>query len=140
MQALYQMDVAGVGAEQALATALHMTSPEELPSDEEAPVGEPDREYAERLVRTVSEDRPRYDALIAAASANWRLDRIARLDAQILRVGAAELANGLAPRPVVIDEAVEIAREYCGDESRAFVNGVLDGIARALASSGENVT
>ena len=142
VQALYQVDVTGIAPEQALATALHMTAPEsvEKPTDgatEQAPPSDVDLGYAESLVRTVCADRPRYDALITAASANWRLDRIGRLDAQILRVGAAELAHGMAPRPVVIDEAVEIAREYCGDEARAFVNGVLDGIARTLAASRE---
>ena len=140
VQALYQVDVAGVAPEQALATALRMTGPEEAPPEEAAQPEDIDLGYAEKLVRTVSEDRPRYDALIAAALANWRLDRIGRLDAQILRFGAAELANRLAPRPVVIDEAVEIARDYCGDEARAFVNGVLDGIARALDGSGEKPT
>lgn len=143
VQALYQVEVTGVAPEQALATALHMTAPE--PSEPAAPGAPPDASgidlaYAEDLVRTVCADRPRYDALITAASANWRIDRIGRLDAQILRVGAAELVRGTPPRPVVIDEAVEIAREYCGDEARAFVNGVLDGIARSLATSGETST
>ena len=140
VQALYQMDVAGVAQEQAIATALRMTGPDEAPPDEATLPSEIDVGYAEQLVRIVSADRPRYDALIAASLANWRLDRIGRLDAQILRVGAAELANRLAPKPVVIDEAVEIARDYCGDEARAFVNGVLDGVARAVEASGENVT
>ena len=140
VQALYQMEVAGVPQEQALATALRMTGPDEAPPEEAAAPGEIDVAYAERLVSTVSADRPRYDALIAGSLANWRLDRIGRLDAQILRVGAAELANHFAPKPVVIDEAVEIARDYCGDEARAFVNGVLDGVARALEASGEILT
>ena len=140
VQALYQMDVAGVAQEQAIATALRMTGPDEAPPDEATLPSEIDVAYAEQLVRMVSAYRPRYDALIAASLANWRLDRIGRLDAQILRVGAAELANRLAPKPVVIDEAVEIARDYCGDEARAFVNGVLDGVARAVEASGENVT
>lgn len=140
VQALYQVDVAGVTPEQAIATALRLAGPDEAPPEEAALPSEIDVAYAEQLVRTISGDRPRYDALIAAALANWRLDRIGRLDAQILRVGAAELANHFAPKPVVIDEAVEIARDYCGDEARAFVNGVLDGIARALDGSGENPT
>lgn len=140
VQALYQVDVTGIAPEQALATALRMTGPDEASADDATEPSEVDVGYAEELVRTVCADRPRYDALIAGALANWRLDRIGRLDAQILRVGAAELANRFAPRPVVIDEAVEIARDYCGDEARAFVNGVLDGVARALEASGESVT
>ncbi|MEW6268015.1 MAG: transcription antitermination factor NusB [Thermodesulfobacteriota bacterium] len=142
VQALYQVDVAGAAPEQALATALRMTEGEGEARTAGAAAGgapapEVDVRYAEELVRYVTDERPRLDALIAAASANWRLDRMARLDAQILRVGAAELARGSAPTPVVIDEAIEIAREYCGDESRAFVNGVLDGVARALAAERE---
>jgi N utilization substance protein B len=141
MQALYQVDVTGIAPEQALATALTMSAPEsETATSPVAPEGGVDLAYAESLVRAVCAERARYDALIAGASANWRLDRIGRLDAQILRVGAAELATGMAPRPVVIDEAVEIAREYCGDEARAFVNGVLDGIARSLAASRETTS
>jgi N utilization substance protein B len=142
MQALYQVDVTGIAPEQALATALQMSAPETgTATSPAAPEGGGvDLAYAESLVRNVCAERARYDALIAGASANWRLDRIGRLDAQILRVGAAELATGMAPRPVVIDEAVEIAREYCGDEARAFVNGVLDGIARSLAASRETTS
>jgi len=139
VQALYQVDVTGIAPEQAIATALRMTAPEPEPGTDPAPPGEGiDLAYATELVGTVCDDRARYDALIAGASANWRLDRIGRLDAQILRVGTAELVRNTAPRPVVIDEAVEIAREYCGDEARAFVNGVLDGVARSLAASGED--
>lgn len=141
VQALYQVDVTGIAPEQAIATALRMTAPEPPAGSEAPPPGEGiDLAYAEELVHAICADRARYDALITGASANWRLDRIGRLDAQILRVGAAELARGTAPRPVVIDEAVEIAREYCGDEARAFVNGVLDGIARSLAAAGESNT
>lgn len=142
VQALYQVDVTGIAPEQALATALHMTAPDAAGSapDPALAASEIDMAYAENLVGTVCADRARYDALITASSANWRLDRIGRLDAQILRVGAAELVHGLAPRPVVLDEAVEIAREYCGDEARAFVNGVLDGIARSLAAARETTS
>lgn len=132
MQALYQVDVAGAAPDQAIATALRMTAPEPARPGEEPPAQEIDLPYAEDLVRYVCAERPRLDALIASASANWRLDRMGRLEAQILRLGAAELVRGTAPRPVVLDEAIEIAREYCGDESRAFVNGVLDGVARVL--------
>jgi N utilization substance protein B len=134
VQALYQVDVAGAQPAQALATALRMTEGE---GDATKGAADVDLRYAEDLVRYVTDERARLDALIAAASANWRLDRIARLDVQILRVGAAELVRTSAPTPVVIDEAIEIAREYCGDESRAFVNGVLDGVARALAAERE---
>lgn len=133
VQALYQVDVAGAAPDQALATARRMTAPEPArPGEEPPPQEEIDLPYAEDMVRYVCAERPKLDALIAGASANWRLDRMGRLEAQILRLGAAELVRGTAPRPVVIDEAIEIAREFCGDESRAFVNGVLDGVARAL--------
>lgn len=88
--------------------------------------------FASRLARTAVECAEELDGLISAAAANWSSDRIARLDGLVLRLGSAELLyfDDIPPR-VSIDEAVELARAYGGDKSHAFVNGVLDGIARA---------
>jgi N utilization substance protein B len=70
------------------------------------------------------------DARIRAASKNWRLERMTRVDRNILRMGAWELEHRIeVPRAVIIDEAVELAKRYGTDESGAFVNGVLDRIA-----------
>lgn len=93
----------------------------------------PERPFAEALVRTVLDRRAEIDALIDSAADNWQLDRIARMDLNLLRIGVAEL-TGADPLPpeIVLDEAVEIARKYCDAGAPAFVNGVLDRVARDL--------
>jgi N utilization substance protein B len=89
-------------------------------------------EFASRLARAVLEHTTELDELIAATATNWHRDRIARLDGLVLRLGAAELLYlEDVPARVAIDQAVELARAYGGGKSHAFVNGVLDGIARA---------
>jgi N utilization substance protein B len=91
------------------------------------------REYAEAAVRGVENAKNEVDARVRAASTNWRLERMARVDRAILRLATWELAyRGDVPRAVVIDEAVELAKAYGTDESSAFVNGVLDKIADEL--------
>jgi len=71
------------------------------------------------------------DAVIAAAATGWRLERIARVDGAILRLALVEILHfDDIPVRVSIDEAVELARLYGGDQSWAFVNGVLDGAVR----------
>ncbi len=89
-------------------------------------------EFASRLARTAIEHARELDDLISTTATNWHSDRIARLDGLVLRLGAVELLyfDDVPPR-VAIDEAVELARTYGGGKSHAFVNGVLDGIARA---------
>ena len=89
-------------------------------------------EFASRLARAAVEHAEELDGLISTTATNWSSDRIARLDGLVLRLGAAELLyfDDVPPR-VSIDEAVELARTYGGGKSHAFVNGVLDGIARA---------
>jgi N utilization substance protein B len=99
----------------------------ETPGDAEG------RPYADDLVRGVVERRSDIDERIRAASEHWRLERMARVDRNILRVGVYELmALHDVPRAVIIDEAVELAKRYGTDESGKFVNGVLDRIADDL--------
>lgn len=93
--------------------------------------GDPEgRAYADDLVRNIGRDLAAIDELIRKASKNWRLERMTRVDRNVLRLGAWELANQReVPRAVILDEAVEIAKRYGTEESGAFVNGVLDRIA-----------
>jgi transcription antitermination protein NusB len=96
----------------------------EMPGDAEG------RSYADELVRGVVSGIEATDALIRAASTNWRLERMNRVDRNLLRLGAYELAHRPdVPRAVILDEAVELAKRYGTDDSGAFVNGVLDRVA-----------
>ncbi|HET7746579.1 MAG TPA: transcription antitermination factor NusB [Vicinamibacteria bacterium] len=89
------------------------------------------RGMAERLARGAQSSQADLDAAIGAAATNWRFDRIAAVDRNILRIGAYELLKEPATPPsVVIDEAVEIAKRFGEADSPAFVNGVLDAIGR----------
>jgi N utilization substance protein B len=88
--------------------------------------------FARDLVAAASERTKEIDALIVGASKNWRIDRMSRVDRNILRLGACELlAFPDVPVKVVINEAVELAKRFGTAESSAFVNGVLDRIAGA---------
>ena len=88
------------------------------------------RDYADSLVRGVAANLKRLDELIRKASTNWRLERMARVDRNLLRMSAYELLEQVSvPRAVVLDEAVELAKLFGSEDSGAFVNGVLDRIA-----------
>lgn len=97
------------------------------------PRGE-DRDFTVRLAEVLVERLEEVDRRIAEASRNWRPERMAAVDLSVLRLGTAELLAETAPVRVVINEAVELARRYGTDRSPAFVNGVLDGVARGLDS------
>jgi transcription antitermination protein NusB len=71
-----------------------------------------------------------FDRQIAAAAEHWRLERGGVVERNILRVALAELAEGATPARVVIDEAVKLAHWFAGAKAPAFVNGVLDAVAR----------
>ncbi len=85
--------------------------------------------HADRLVRGVLDSKQRIDELIAQTSEHWRIERMSRIDRNILRVAVYEmLFEPEVPGQVSIDEAVEIAKRYGDTGSRAFINGVLDRI------------
>lgn len=97
------------------------------------------RDYAQALCAAAVERAAAIDARITQASRNWRLERMSRVDRNILRLGTAELmAFPDVPVKVVINEAVELAKEFGTAESPAFVNGILDRIAGVLGRSPES--
>ena len=94
-------------------------------------------EHTVRLVEGVAEHGQRIDALIDAHASNWSIDRLPDVDRAILRMAVYELLwVDDVPDPVVIDEAVELAKTLSTDESPAFVNGVLGAILDAEVPTG----
>lgn len=126
LQMLYQCEVGRAGAFEAIATY--------WPSREaEADLGQPYREFADTLVRGTLARVGEIDALLTAHAQNWRVERMAVLDRLVLRLGTYEmLADPETPAKVVINEAIELARRFSGDEAAGFVNGVLDAVRKHL--------
>jgi N utilization substance protein B len=90
--------------------------------------------FAVALVRDTERYQSEADALIAAAAVGWPIDRLAVLDRLVLRLAVAELLDPDGPpMPVVIDEAVELAKSYSTEASGGFVNGVLSTVAARIA-------
>ena len=132
VQALYQLDVAASDLDEALTRFWRSFEPVEREV----------REMAEALVRGVAAHRREIDEVIEGASANWRLDRMAKVDRNVLRLAVHELLHRPdVPAKVVINEAIELGKKYGSESSGAFVNGVLDKMASGLppARRGEPV-
>jgi len=91
------------------------------------------RRFAMELARGVLENLDALDQDLSIQTANWRLERLAAVDRNILRLAAFELLHLETPPAVVIDEAIELAKRFGAGESARFVNGVLDGLRRRKA-------
>jgi N utilization substance protein B len=108
-------------------------------SELELEIDGPAQAFAKELVAAAVGRAQEIDELIGASSKNWRIDRMSRVDRNILRLGACELvAFRDVPVKVVINEAVELAKRFGTAESSAFVNGVLDRIATAVGRTPED--
>ncbi|MDR3699899.1 MAG: transcription antitermination factor NusB [Candidatus Sulfopaludibacter sp.] len=94
---------------------------------EEKPERDP---FVSDLVRGTIEHVSELDRQIAKHAEHWRMERMPAVDRNILRLAVYEMRFGGTPAPVTIDEALELARKYSGEESVQFVNGVLDAIHR----------
>jgi N utilization substance protein B len=91
---------------------------------------------ARKLVTAYWTRRNEVDGRISAAAAHWSLDRLSMVERNVLRVAATELSMAETPPKVVLNEAIEIGREYGGAETPGFINGVLDRILRETADTG----
>ena len=124
LQVLYQWDMTKQPVEQAI-SSFYLT----LYSEEEKSDSERD-EFMEELVTGTSKMTPAIDERIVAKSENWKLDRMPVVDRNILRLAIYEMSRQETPAAVVIDEALELARQFSGEESVGFVNGILDAVHR----------
>lgn len=125
LRMLYQAEIGRMGAHEAIRTYWPVRDP-----DDE--VSEPARLFANSLVTGTMARAPELDELIGAQARNWRVERMAVLDRLVLRLAVYELTTADTPARVVINEALELARAYSGEEAVGFVNGVLDAVRRHL--------
>ncbi len=98
---------------------------------------EPDvRGFAEDLYRVANVKSDEIAELIGAHAQNWRMERMPAVDRNVLRMAIAEMLGFPGtPAPIVINEALEVAKRYAGPESLNFLNGVLDAVARSRRES-----
>lgn len=131
LKVLYQMEHAGGDPEKALADfTANFTAPEKLMT------------YAAVLVRGIADRRPEIDQALSSVSRKWRLERMAQVDRNILRLACFEMlfTNGEVPARVAISQAVELAKRYGGDESPSFINAVLDTLLAEQSPSGQSAS
>jgi N utilization substance protein B len=134
LQVLFEWDMRGEPVDRAIAHYYETLHSEESDASEK-PL-KADR-FMEELARGTAANAADIDKKIEAKSQNWRLERMAVVDRNILRLAIYELGQQVLPGPVVIDEALELARQFSSDESLSFINGVLDAVLRQGAATGK---
>ena len=139
LQMLYQWEVGRVSAHEAVRT--YWPGRDAPPSEDDehadavpdAAVDEVGRTFANGLVAGTIARASETDDLIKAHTKNWRIERLAVIDRLIMRMAIYELLTEPdTPAKVIINEALELARSFSGDEAVRFINGILDGIRRKL--------
>jgi N utilization substance protein B len=103
---------------------------------ERGDVDQETRNFADDVFQVAIDRQEEIDDLIQKHAQHWRMERMAAVDRNVLRTGVAELLGPHhTPRPVVINEALEIARKFSAPESVQFINGVLDSVGKELESA-----
>ena len=124
LQMLYECDMRKIGPEDAMRDFYHT-----LYTEENEVFPEPDA-FMEQMLFGAHAEMEFLDAVITRRSDNWKLERMPVVDRNLLRLAAWELLRTQTPPAVVIDQAIELARRFSGDESARFVNGVLDALRK----------
>ncbi|HLJ89710.1 MAG TPA: transcription antitermination factor NusB [Candidatus Angelobacter sp.] len=123
MQMLFQWDMSKQAPEQVQKTFWV----------ERAEVDDATRTFADDLFLDATQRHQEIDDLIQKHSQHWRMERMAAVDRNVLRASVAELLGSYhTPSPVIINEALEIARKFSSPESVHFINGVLDSVSKEL--------
>jgi N utilization substance protein B len=127
LQALYQLETDAKITPEGALDAAWTAHDDEGPRDAEADG------FARELITGVRAHQADIDQLIEEHSHNWRLERMQRIDRNVLRLGVFELKHlATIPRKVTINEAVELAKTFGNEASSSFINGLLDRIATTV--------
>lgn len=135
LQILFLWDLRKLSAEEALDTyykSLYAAESEEEKGDD-VDIDVAREPFVDSLVRGTTEHSESLDRLIAERAENWRLERMPHVDRNILRMAIFEMQYQRTPPPIVIDEALELARRYSEEDAIPFLNGVLDSVRRLVA-------
>ena len=136
LQILYQWEIGGASIDDTLAAYWEVR--ERDPA--EGTAASVDRDYAAALARGTAARLSEIDPLIEAQAEHWRLSRMAVIDRLILRLAAYELRHEPStPAAVAIDEAIELARVYSGEDAVRFINGILDALAKRHGDGDERI-
>lgn len=130
MQVLYQWDINKGPVEDAIASfysALHSEDADDEPGRDE---------FMEELAKGTSNMATDIDHQISSKSENWKLERMPIVDRNILRMAIYEMSRRDTPPAVIINEALELARQFSGEDSVSFINGVLDAVHRETETDG----
>ena len=119
MKLVFEWEMGGNGGEDTVFGLL------EIPKDDA------EIDYVDEVVEGVKPRQAEIDEWIAQFAHGWSLERKNRVDLAILRVAVFEILAGQVPEPVVVNEAVELSKQYSTERSPAFINGVLGSIRRA---------
>ncbi|MCL5773181.1 MAG: transcription antitermination factor NusB [Firmicutes bacterium] len=135
LQALYEIDLRKVDAEEALAHVLGQEDSDIEILNNKGPKYIKDEDlkiFVSEIVKGTKERFSHIDKIISGYARNWRIERIARVDLNILRLAIYEiLYRGDIPNTVSIDEAVELGKKYGTDDSSKFINGILGGLVQS---------
>ncbi|MBV8570427.1 MAG: transcription antitermination factor NusB, partial [Acidobacteriaceae bacterium] len=131
LQILFEWDMRGESVDAAIA---HFY--DTLYSEESTAKPKPDK-FMEELVRGTVAGAKEIDQIIEKRAQNWRLARMPVVDRNILRLAIYELGLDSTPAPIIIDEALELARQFSNDEAVSFINGILDAIYRQSRAAGQ---
>ena len=126
LQVLYQWDMTKGPVEDAISSFYDTLGAD----DQDTQPGRD--EFMEELAKGASQMAPAIDHRIAEKSENWKLERMPIVDRNILRLAIYEMSRKETPPAVVIDEALELARQFSGETSVPFINGVLDAVHKEI--------
>lgn len=129
LQMLYQIEMIPMNVEESIRLFWDSFDP-----CHDNPQGEPEiRQFSEKLVRGATAAQGEIDHLIQSSSKNWKLNRMAAVDRNILRLAVFELiALPDIPKRVSINEAIELGKKFGSEDSGSFINGVLDKISQGI--------